>query len=71
MTAHTLANSDLRCTSCGYGVARLRPPARCPMCAGTRWQHHRQRRQNGVGTDRVEHERLRPGAVSVSAAPLP
>jgi CheY-like chemotaxis protein len=23
---------DLRCPQCGYGVASLRPPARCPMC---------------------------------------
>jgi len=34
---------DFRCTTCGYGVARLRPPERCPMCTGSRWQQHLQR----------------------------
>ena len=33
---------DFRCTTCGYGVARLRPPERCPMCTGGRWQRHAQ-----------------------------
>lgn len=62
MIAQAHANSDLRCTSCGYGVARLRPPERCPMCAGTRWLRYPQRhvgvvqlgdasdQQNGAGT---------------------
>ena len=33
---------DFRCTTCGYGVARLRPPERCPMCGGSRWQQQSQ-----------------------------
>ena len=31
---------DFRCATCGYGVARLPPPERCPMCAGGRWEQH-------------------------------
>jgi rubredoxin len=34
---------DFRCATCGYGVARLRPPERCPMCSGSRWQQQSQR----------------------------
>lgn len=35
---HRPASVDLRCATCGYGVAGARPPGRCPMCTGTRWQ---------------------------------
>lgn len=39
---------DFRCITCGYGVARLQPPERCPMCTGNRWQQHPQRHA-GIG----------------------
>jgi rubredoxin len=35
---------DFRCTTCGYGVVRVPPPAVCPMCAGTCWERHPQSR---------------------------
>ena len=46
---------DFRCTTCGYGVVRMPPPVRCPMCAGTCWEQHPQsqmregRRAHSVG----------------------
>lgn len=43
MIEQPLLKLDFRCTTCGYGVARLQPPERCPMCTGSRWQHHPQR----------------------------
>lgn len=43
MIEHSRPKLDFRCTTCGYGVARLRPPERCPMCAGSRWQQHPER----------------------------
>lgn len=43
MIEQSLLKLDFRCTTCGYGVARLRPPERCPMCTGSRWRQHPQR----------------------------
>lgn len=34
---------DFRCMTCGYGVVRLQPPERCPMCTDSRWQQQPQR----------------------------
>lgn len=30
--------SDLRCGSCGYGIASYVTPPVCPMCRETNWQ---------------------------------
>jgi hypothetical protein len=30
---------DLRCASCGYGVAVRIAPDRCSMCGGSTWEH--------------------------------
>ena len=31
---------SLECSSCGYAVARVSPPERCPMCHGVAtWNH--------------------------------
>jgi len=27
-------SGSLRCSVCGYGIARATPPDRCPMCQG-------------------------------------
>jgi rubrerythrin len=35
---------DLRCSSCGYGVAVRIAPDGCPMCRGSVWEHAPQRR---------------------------
>ena len=51
---------DFRCATCGYGVARLRPPERCPMCAGSRWQQQPQRRVTSPRQTRGEARRWLP-----------
>jgi len=33
-----LLKHDRACVRCGYGVASLRAPDRCPMCGGTTWR---------------------------------
>ncbi|HZQ66866.1 MAG TPA: hypothetical protein VFA66_16745 [Gaiellaceae bacterium] len=29
---------DRACVRCGYGIAALRAPDRCPMCGGAVWR---------------------------------
>jgi rubredoxin len=48
MSERPLLKLDFRCMTCGYGIARLQPPERCPMCTGSRWQLYPQTR---VGSD--------------------
>lgn len=36
---------DFCCATCGYGVARLRPPERCPMCGGSGWKQPSRRHE--------------------------
>jgi CheY-like chemotaxis protein len=39
----------LRCSACGYGIVRARPPERCPMCQREDTWIHSRRRSSAVG----------------------
>ena len=41
--------SDLRCSSCGYGISVSEPPPSCPMCGGAEWEDGLGRRATTAG----------------------
>jgi hypothetical protein len=56
--------SCFRCADCAYGASATKPPRRCPMCGGARWQEEEWRALERLPAD------LRPDRAPAAAPVL-